>query len=110
MLICLVPIPVLLVKFDVTGVLSGHEAVLVAGGLIYIVLMGFVVSAVCGYMAGLIGSSNSPLSGHGILATLGAAMLLVVSVRSSLPAGGEHALVAYALFVTALIFAVAPGA
>jgi putative OPT family oligopeptide transporter len=107
MLICLVPIPVLLVKFDVTGVLSGHEAILIAGGLIYIVLMSFVVSAVCGYMAGLIGSSNSPLSGLGILATLGAALLLVATVRSSLPAGGEQALVAYSLFVTSLIFAVA---
>jgi putative OPT family oligopeptide transporter len=105
--ICLAPIPVLLAKFDSSGVLSGHETALVVGGLIYIVLMSFLVSSVCGYMAGLIGSSNSPLSGIGILATLGAALLLVVSVRSSLPAGGEHALVAYTLFVTSVIFAVA---
>jgi putative OPT family oligopeptide transporter len=107
MLICLAPIPVLLARFDSSGMLSGHTAVLVGGGLIYIVLMGFLVSSVCGYMAGLIGSSNSPLSGIGILATLGAALLLVVTVRSSLPAGGEHALVAYTLFVTSVIFAVA---
>ena len=106
-LICLAPIPFLLAGFDTTGVLSGHRTVLVLGGLIYVVLMGFVVSSVCGYMAGLIGSSNSPLSGIGILATLGAALLLVASVRSSMPAGGEHALVAYTLFITSLIFAVA---
>jgi putative OPT family oligopeptide transporter len=106
-LICLAPIPVLLANFDSSGVLSGHKTLLVVGGLIYVVLMGFLVSSVCGYMAGLIGASNSPLSGIGILATLGAALLLVVGVRSSLPAGGEHALVAYALFVTSLIFAVA---
>jgi putative OPT family oligopeptide transporter len=106
-LICLAPIPVLLAKFDTTGALSGHTAALAVGGLIYIVLMSFLVSSVCGYMAGLIGSSNSPLSGIGILATLGAALLLVATVRSSLPAGGERALVAYALFVTSLIFAVA---
>jgi len=107
MLICLAPIPVLLVNFDTTGVLSGHITFLAIGGLIYIVLMSFLVSSVCGYMAGLIGASNSPLSGIGILATLGAALLLVASVRSSLPAGGQQALVAYALFVTSLIFAVA---
>jgi putative OPT family oligopeptide transporter len=75
--------------------------------LIYVVLMSFFVSSVCGYMAGLIGSSNSPLSGIGILAVLGASLLLVFGVRSSLPEGGGHALVAFALFVTAVIFAVA---
>lgn len=106
-LICLAPIPVLLAKFDSSGMLSGHMITLVGGGLIYIVLMSFLVSSVCGYMAGLIGASNSPLSGIGILATIGAALLLVLGVRSSLPAGGEHALVAYALFVASLIFAVA---
>ena len=106
-LVCLAPIPFLLAGFDTTGVLSGHGTTLILGGLVYIVLMSFLVSSVCGYMAGLIGSSNSPLSGIGILATLGAALLLVATVRSSLPAGGEHALVAYTLFITSLIFAVA---
>lgn len=106
-LICLAPIPVLLMNFDSSGVLSGHVATLAVAGLIYIVLMSFLVSSVCGYMAGLIGASNSPLSGIGILATLGAALLLAAGVRSSLPAGSEHALVAYALFVTSVIFAVA---
>jgi putative OPT family oligopeptide transporter len=107
MLICLAPIVLLLAGFDSNGVLNGHMTALVIGGWIYIVLMSFFVSSVCGYMAGLIGSSNSPLSGIGILAVLGAALLLVFGVRSSLPAGGEPALVAYALFVTAIIFAVA---
>ena len=106
-LICMAPIAVLLATFDSGGALSGHMTTLVIGGLIYIILMSFFVSAVCGYMAGLIGSSNSPLSGIGILAVIGAALLLVLGVRSSLPVSAEHALVAYALFVTAVIFAVA---
>jgi putative OPT family oligopeptide transporter len=58
-------------------------------------------------MAGLIGSSNSPLSGIGILVVIGASLLLVFGVRSSLPAGSEKALVAFALFVTSIVFAVA---
>jgi putative OPT family oligopeptide transporter len=80
---------------------------LVTVGLIYIALMSFFVSAVCGYMAGLIGSSNSPLSGIGILAVIGAALLLVFGVRSDVPVEGQNSLVAFALFVTAVIFCVA---
>jgi putative OPT family oligopeptide transporter len=106
-LVCLAPIPFLLAGFNTTGALSGHMTVLVVGGMIYIVLVSFLVSSVCGYMAGLIGSSNSPLSGIGILGTLGAALLLAFNVRSSLPVGGQQALVAYSLFVTSVIFAVA---
>jgi putative OPT family oligopeptide transporter len=107
MLACLAPIAVLLANFDSGGVLTAHMTLLVTAGLIYIAFMSFFVSSVCGYMAGLIGSSNSPLSGIGILAVIGASLLLVFGVRSNLPAGGEHALVAFALFVTAIIFAVA---
>ncbi|MFL6606271.1 MAG: OPT family oligopeptide transporter [Steroidobacteraceae bacterium] len=107
MLVCLVPLGVLLANFESNGVLSGHMTTLVICGLIYIVVMSFFVSSVCGYMAGLIGASNSPLSGIGILGVIGASLLLVFGVRSSLPAGGEHALVAFALFVTSIIFAVA---
>jgi putative OPT family oligopeptide transporter len=107
MLVCLVPIAVLLASFDSNGVLSGHMTTLVICGLIYIVVMSFFVSSVCGYMAGLIGASNSPLSGIGILAVIGASLLLVFGIRSNLPAGGEHALVAFALFVTSIIFSVA---
>lgn len=106
-LICLAPIPFLLFRFDVTGVLSGHMTALVIGGMIYIIFVSFLVSSVCGYMAGLIGSSNSPLSGIGILGTIGAALLLAFTVRSGLPADGQQALVAYAIFVTCVIFAVA---
>jgi putative OPT family oligopeptide transporter len=64
---------------------------------------GFFVSAICGYMAGLIGSSNSPISGVGILAVTGTALCLVL-----LFAGHEaKSLVAIALFITSILFAVA---
>jgi putative OPT family oligopeptide transporter len=102
-----VPIALLLAGFDSGGALAGHMTTLVIGSLIYVVFMSFFVSAVCGYMAGLIGSSNSPLSGIGILAVIGASLLLVVGVRPSLASGADHALVAFALFVTAIVFAVA---
>jgi putative OPT family oligopeptide transporter len=79
----------------------------VIGGVAYIALMSFFVAAVCGYMAGLIGASNSPLSGVGILVVIGAALLLALGVKPFLPASAGPALVAFALFVTAVIFAAA---
>ncbi|MEO5622464.1 MAG: oligopeptide transporter, OPT family [Dokdonella sp.] len=108
-LACLVPIGFLLANFASTAGsgLGDHMLLLVGGGVVFVVVMSFFVSAVCGYMAGLIGSSNSPLSGIGIIVVIGAALLLMVSVRSSLPAESEKALVAFALFITSIVFAVA---
>jgi len=108
-LACMVPIGWLLWNFAVAagGGLQDHLLLLVGGGVIFIVLMSFFVSAVCGYMAGLIGSSNSPLSGIGIIVVIAAALLLVFGVRSALPAESEKALVAFALFVTSIVFTVA---
>ncbi len=106
-LVCFVPIGFLLAHFSITSGLGDHMWMLVVGGLIYCVVMSFFVSAVCGYMAGLIGSSNSPLSGIGILVVIGAALLLVFGVKPLLEPGHEKGLVAFALFVTAIVFAVA---
>ena len=58
-------------------------------------------------MAGLIGASNSPLSGVGICVVVGAALLLTLVVKPLLPPTAGPALVAFALFVTAVIFAAA---
>src|SRR5436190_12262413 len=55
-LVCLLPIAWLLWDFSHTTGLGEHALALTVGGLIYVVLMSFFVSAVCGYMAGLIGS------------------------------------------------------
>ncbi len=106
-LVCLVPIAVLLAHFSHASGLGSITAMLVSGGIVYIALMSFFVAAVCGYMAGLIGSSNSPLSGVGILVVIGAALLLVFAAKPLLPATAGPALVAYALFVTSVVFCAA---
>lgn len=106
-LVCLVPLAVLLAVFLHGGPLDGLIFPLVASAMLYIVVAGFLVAAVCGYMAGLIGSSNSPVSGLAILAVLGAGLLLLaVAGRHVDPAAGK-ALVAFALFVTAVLLSVA---
>ena len=102
-LICMIPIAWVLGVFANQSGLGAHLWTFVIGGVVYVVLMSFFVSAVCGYMAGLIGSSNSPLSGIGILVVIGAALLLKPYASPEL----GKALTAFALFTTAVIFNVA---
>ncbi|HET9418749.1 MAG TPA: oligopeptide transporter, OPT family [Chthoniobacterales bacterium] len=106
-LACMLPIGWLLGDFGNASGLGAHLPTLIIGGVVYIVLMSFFVSAVCGYMAGLIGSSNSPLSGIGILVVIGAALLLVLGVKPYVGPDASKALMAFALFTTAVVFNVA---
>jgi putative OPT family oligopeptide transporter len=106
-LLCLIPVGYLLWQFAQVSGLGDHALLLVLGGVLFVVILSFLVSAVCGYMAGLIGSSNSPLSGIGILVVVIAALLLVFGLQSHVAPGAGKSLVAFALFVTAVVFAVA---
>src|SRR5216110_1466200 len=106
-LVCMLPIGWLLGFFGNQTGLGAHLPTLIIGGVVYILLMSFFVSAVCGYMAGLIGSSNSPLSGIGILVVIGAALLLVIGLKPYVPPDAAKSLMAFALFTTAVIFNVA---
>jgi putative OPT family oligopeptide transporter len=101
----LIPIAWLLWRFIAGGPLEGAAVPLILGTLLFVLLAGVVIASVCGYMAGLIGASNSPISGIGILAILGAALLLAMGFEG----GGTEtsALIAYALFTTAIVFGIA---
>jgi putative OPT family oligopeptide transporter len=104
--LALIPIALLLWGFTLGTPLAGSMAGTIALSLVYVVLIGAVIAAVCGYMAGLIGSSNSPISGVGILAVIGVA-LLVVLVHGNHDPGQITALIAYSLFTTAIVFGIA---
>src|SRR6266513_1497085 len=91
-LVCMLPIAWVLGFFANSGGLGAHVTTLVVGGVFYIFLMSFFVSTVCGYMAGLIGSSNSPLSGIGILVVIGATLLLAFGVKPYVPIEAYKAL------------------
>ncbi len=106
-LICLVPVAGLLWHFSRISGLGSEALLLALAGVVFVALMGFLVSTVCGYMAGLIGSSNSPLSGIGILVVVVCALLLVLGVSAGVLPGARAALVAFALFITSVVFAVA---
>ncbi|HEU4434871.1 MAG TPA: oligopeptide transporter, OPT family [Pyrinomonadaceae bacterium] len=71
----------------------------------FVLIGGFLIAGICGYMAGLIGASNSPISGVGILSIVMCASLLILVVTPT--AETRMPLVAFALFVTAIVFACA---
>ncbi len=103
----LVPIGILLWSVLQGGPLEASAIGLIAGSLAFILVIGLVIAAVCGYMAGLIGASNSPVSGIGILAILAASILLVSWFGRAVEPGTTQALVAYGLIVTGVVFGIA---
>ena len=105
--VAMVPIAFLLAQFVAGGPLAGLTVPLVAVTLVFILIVGAFIASVCGYMAGLMGASNSPISGVGILSILAAAVLLGIFFAPGLAEGGERALIAYAIFATAIVFGVA---
>jgi len=107
-LAALVPIGFLLWTFAQGGPIAANPVPVIGLTLAYVLVAGIVIASVCGYMAGLIGASNSPISGVGILAVLGASLMLAAIYGS----GGDdpqqtQALIAYALFTTAIVFGIA---
>jgi putative OPT family oligopeptide transporter len=97
----IVPVALLLTGF--AGTIS--KATLVAA-IAYILVAGLVIASVTGYMAGLIGASNSPVSGVGILTVLGISVILL-AMHGSGTGTEAKALVAFAIFVTGVIFGIA---
>ena len=73
-------------------------------------LMGFFVAAACAYMAGLVGTSASPISGIGILGVIVSSLVMYALCSSfgifDLP-GGEKFATATAIFTTSIILAIA---
>jgi putative OPT family oligopeptide transporter len=105
-LVSMIPIGLLLYAFGNTAPIAGEPGATIALSIIYTLVAGVVIAAVCGYMAGLIGASNSPISGVGILSVLGISLILAALFHGVGP-DETKALVAFALFVTAIIFGVA---
>jgi putative OPT family oligopeptide transporter len=106
-LLAMLPIGVLLAGFAAGGPIEAALGSTLALSVVYIMIAGVVIASVCGYMAGLIGASNSPVSGVGILSSLGISLVLVALFGQGGDEATSKALVAFALFVTAIIFGIA---
>ena len=102
----MIPIGLLLYSFASSGLIAADPTTTVILAMLYILGAGVIVASVTGYMAGLIGASNSPVSGVGILAVLGISLVLA-ALYGSVDQDATRALVAFALFVTAIIFGIA---
>jgi len=102
----MLPIGLLLYAFASAEPIASNPGATLALSIVYVLVMGVIIAAVCGYMAGLIGASNSPISGVGILSVLGIAIILALLFPGA-GTDATQALVAFALFVTSVVFGVA---
>jgi putative OPT family oligopeptide transporter len=98
---------VLLWQFIAGGILAVHAPLLISATLVYVMVAGVVIASITGYMAGLIGASNSPISGVGILAVVAAAFMIIAVMGRAADAAQAKAMVAYALFATGIVFGIA---
>ena len=96
----LAAVALLLVIF--TAFVGVHGLALALFATLFAALFGFVVAAACGYMAGIVGSSASPISGIGIMAVALCSLCLL-----AMPAGTQTIAVPLALFVTSAVLAIA---
>jgi putative OPT family oligopeptide transporter len=103
--VCMIIAGYLAYTFAKSTVLAGSALGLTIFAVPFVLLAGFLIAGICGYMAGLIGASNSPISGVGILSIVICASLVVFVVSPTTQTSG--ALVAFSLFITSIVFACA---
>lgn len=89
--------------------LNNYYQILFAfAGTFIAVLIGFFVAAACGYMAGLVGSSSSPISGIGLIGVIiSSIVFLVLGVELFQDPMLSKFAVALAIFTTSVILATA---
>ncbi|OZI57360.1 OPT family oligopeptide transporter [Bordetella genomosp. 4] len=91
-------------------VTAGSVGLLVTHAVAFAFIFGFLVAAACGYMAGLVGSSTSPISGVGIVAIVLVSLLMLGLERSTGLLGSQEGVqmaIALAIFTTSAVVAVA---
>lgn len=100
---------VALVSFLQPVGLSMELAFLLVVCTILAVIVGFLVAAASGYMAGLVGSSSSPISGIGIISiVIISVILMMVGNAAGLmeTADGQRFLTALTIFTASIVFCV----
>jgi putative OPT family oligopeptide transporter len=103
--ICMAIAGALSYSFAAASPLAPYAATLTMIAVPFVFIVGFLIAGVAGYMAGLIGASNSPISGIGILGIVSCASILLLAVSPTPEM--RPVLVAFALFVTGIVFACA---
>ena len=101
------PILYLVWRFVQGGPLADSIGAVLALTLVFTIVIGVATAVVTGYMAGLVGTSNSPVSGVGILAVLIASLVIASLFGGSVPADQRAPLIAFALFLVSFVFGIA---
>jgi len=111
LIVMLALVAVLVVAFRVflgeTALPAGQGWRLTAYAVVFAFVFGFLVAAACGYMAGLVGSSTSPISGVGIVAIVLVSLLMLALGNGLAGDEGASLAVALAIFTTSAVVAVA---
>jgi putative OPT family oligopeptide transporter len=110
--VTLVLVAILVITFQVflSGAPLSPAAIwkLVAYAVLFAFVFGFLVAAACGYMAGLVGSSTSPISGVGIVAIVLVSLLMLALGGELLGVqNGVQMAIALSIFSTSAVVAVA---
>ena len=101
------PILLLVWQFVQGGPLAGSIGAVLFLALVFIIIVGVFPAVVTGYMAGLVGTSNSPVSGVGILSVLIASVLVAALFGAEVAPDQRAPLIAFALFIVAFVFGIA---
>jgi len=83
---------------------------LIGLAMLFTFVIGFLVTSVCGYMAGLLGSSSSPISGIAIICIISSSLVLLIFdhyIGLTATQIGAHFIVAFAIFITSVILTIA---
>ena len=101
------PILYLVWDFVQGGPLAGSIGPVLLLAFVFILVVGVFTAVVTGYMAGLVGTSNSPVSGVGILSILAASVLVAALFGGGGAEDQRAPLIAFALFIVAFVFGIA---
>lgn len=101
------PILYLIWQFVQGGPLAGSIGAVFALAVVFIAVVGVFTAVVTGYMAGLVGTSNSPVSGVGILSVLIASVIVAAIFGAGGTPENSRALVAFTLFLVSFVFGIA---
>ncbi len=101
------PILYLIWQFVQGGPLAAQIPAVMVLSLLFILVVGIFTAVVTGYMAGLVGTSNSPVSGVGILSILIASVLVAALFGGDVAADQRAPLIAFALFLVSFVFGIA---
>ena len=101
------PILWLIYNFVQGGPLAGSIPAVFVLSVLFIAIVGIFTAVVTGYMAGLVGTSNSPVSGVGILSVLIVSVLIAAMFGGSVASADRAPLIAFALFLVSFVFGIA---